>query len=88
MAKVTRRNPDESTPQWKFILQQEHMEKTNAVRKIRQALKQQQTKSNDLDYKITDEEMKDVWINPEFVDKINSLKSERLKKQNDQHSSD
>tara|TARA_B100001173_G_scaffold290120_1_gene280450 strand:+ start:482 stop:733 length:252 start_codon:yes stop_codon:yes gene_type:complete len=79
MAKITRRNPDESTPQWRYINQQEKLKKLQEERIIKNKLKEQEQK--DFNYNITDEEMKNVWVNPEFSDMLEQLKIKRLKKQ-------
>tara|TARA_B100000941_G_C28348428_1_gene470514 strand:+ start:48 stop:299 length:252 start_codon:yes stop_codon:yes gene_type:complete len=79
MAKITRRNPDESTPQWRYINQQEKLKKLQEERIIKNKLKEQEQK--DFNYNITDEEMENVWVNPEFSDMLEQLKTKRLKKQ-------
>jgi len=38
MAKITRRNPDESTPQWRHIIQTEHEEKFKREKKEQQKI--------------------------------------------------
>ena len=79
MAKITRRNPDESTPQWRYINQQEKLKKLQEERIIKNKLKEQEQK--DFNYNITDEEMENVWVNPEFSDMLEQLKTKRIKKQ-------
>ena len=80
MAKVTRRNPDESTPQWKYILQQERLKKLQEERQIKKELKKEKIKQDiDLIYKITDEEMNNVWINPEFENNVKRYKKNKVK---------
>jgi hypothetical protein len=82
MAKITRRNPDESTPQWRHIIQTEHEEKFQREKKEQQKIKQEirRKEKEDLNYRITDAEMKDVWINPEFKDIIQTAKQKRMQK--------
>jgi hypothetical protein len=80
MAKVTRRNPDETTPQWRYINQQEKLIKVKEEKRQRFLEKQKEIAQANPDYKITDEEMNDVWINPEFAEMLDNLKQRRLAK--------